>query len=266
MQALQREILSQVAAGTISAEEGASRLEALEAGPAPAAPAQAAAQAAAAPPVPAARRVKVVANIGMIEIAGDPSVAFVTADGPHRARQEGDTMVIDHLPFGDEDNFTFGGDSLRHIVRKSFDLQRRDLTVRMNPDLALVVSTKAGDVRVEGVHGPISAEVKAGNCTISDFRSALNLVVQAGSLTATGRLDGGASKVRCQMGSVRINLEQGSSVRINARTTLGDVAIEGAGTLGTAAAGSVGKVVTIGGGAGTLDLDCTMGDVKVVAD
>jgi hypothetical protein len=265
MQDLQREILSQVAAGTISAEEGASRLEALEAGPAPTATGSTAAPAATAPSVPATRRVRVVANIGMIEIAGDPSVAFVTADGPHRARQEGDTMVIDHLPFGDDDNFTFGGDSLRRIVRKGFDLQRRDLTVRMNPDLALVVSTKAGDVRVDGVHGPISAEIKAGNCTISDFRSPLNLVVKAGSLSATGRLDGGASNVRCQMGSVRINLEKGSSVRINARTTMGDVAIEGAGTLG-ATAESVGKVVTLGGGAGTLDLDCTMGDIKVVAD
>src|SRR5713226_8443542 len=111
-------------------------------------------------------------------------------------------MVIDHLAFRDEDNFSFDSDTLRRIVRGSFDLQRRGLTVRMNPALALVVSTKAGDVRVHGVHGPISAEVQAGNCTISDFHDALNLVVQAGSLSAVGRLDGGASKVRCQMGSV----------------------------------------------------------------
>jgi hypothetical protein len=261
---LQREILNQVATGTISAEEGAARLEALEAGPAPAVEAQAAAPVAAAPSVPATRHVKVVANIGMVEIAGDPSVAFVTADGPHRARQEGDTMVIDHLPLGDDDNFSFGSNTLRRIVRKGFDLQRRGLTVRMNPDLALIVSTKAGDVQVDGVHGPISAEIQAGNCTISDFRSPFNLVVQAGSLNAIGRLDGGASKVRCQMGSVKINLEKGSSVRISARTTMADVAIEGAAV--GAATGSVGNVVTIGGGAGTLDVDCTMGDGKVVAD
>jgi hypothetical protein len=265
MKDLQREILNQVATGTISAEEGAARLEALEGGPAPAAEAQTTAPTAAAPKVPATRQVKVVANIGMVEIAGDPSVAFVTADGPHRARQEGDTMVIDHLPLGADDNFSFGSDSLRRIVRKGFDLQRRGLTVRMNPDLALIVSTKAGDVRVDGVHGPISAEVQAGNCTISDFRSPLNLVVQAGSLTAIGRLDGGASKVRCQMGSVEINLEKGSSVRISAHTTMADVAIQGPATEGAAAA-SVGNVVTIGGGAGTLDVDCTMGDVKVVAN
>jgi hypothetical protein len=265
MKDLQREILNQVATGTISAEEGATRLDALETSPAPAASAQATTPPSAVPSAPATRQVRVVANIGTVEIVGDPSVAFVTADGPHRAHQEGDTMVIDHLPFGDDGNFTFGGDALRHIIRKSFDIQRRGLTVRMNPDLALAVSTKAGDVRVDGIHGPISAEVQAGNCTISDFRGPLNVVVQAGSLNASGRLDGGASRVRCQMGSVKINLEKGSSVRISARTTMADVAIEGAATAG-ATAGSVGNVVTIGGGAGTLDLDCTMGDVKVVAN
>lgn len=264
MKDLQREILNQVATGKISAEEGAAQLEALETGPTPTAEAGTRPTAASSPAAPATRQVKVLANIGTAEIVGDPSVVFVTADGPHRARQEGDTMVIDHLPIGHDEGFSFGGDVLRRVFRQGFDMERRSLTVRMNPDLALVLSTKAGDVRVEGVHGPISAEVQAGNCTISDFRSPINVVVQAGSLNASGRLDGGASKVRCQMGEVRINLEKGSSVRVRARTTMGEVAIEGAAAEG-AAASKVGNVVTIGGGAGTLDLDCTMGDIKVVA-
>lgn len=264
MKDLQREILNQVATGTISAEEGAARLEALESGSVPAPEAPRTAPAAAATSVPATRQVKVLANIGTAEIVGDPSVAFVTADGPHRARQEGDTMVIDHLPLGDDDNFSFGSDTLRRIVRRGFDLPHRGLTIRMNPDLPLVVSTKAGDVRVDGVHGPISAEVQAGNCTISDFRSPLNITVQAGSLTATGRLDGGASKVSCQMGEVKINLERGSSVRISAHTSMGAVAIEGAVTA-AADAVSIGRVVTVGGGVGTLDVSCALGDVRVVA-
>jgi hypothetical protein len=260
---LQREILNQVATGTISAHEGAARIEALEAGPVPAAEGRA--PVGTAPSVPEPREVRVLANIALAEIVGDPSVAFVTADGPHRARQEGDTIVIDHHPLGDDDNFSFGGDTLRRIAHRAFDLPHRGLTIRMNPDLALTVSTKAGDVRVDGVHGPITAEVQAGSCTISDFRSPLNLVVQAGSLSATGRLDGGASKVRCQMGEVTIRLEKGSSVRISAHSTMGDVAIEGAAMVG-AVAGSVGRVARVGAGAGTLDVDCTMGDVKVVAD
>jgi hypothetical protein len=260
----QREILNQVATGAISAEEGAARLESLEAGPAPV-EAPAAAPVATAPSGGSTRQVKVVSQIGTAEIVGDPSVAFVTADGPHRARQDGDTMIIDHLPIGEDDNFSFGGDSGRRVLINGFDIQRRRLTVRMNPDLALIATVQAGNVRVDGVHGPISADVQAGNCTISDFRNPLNVVVQAGNVSAIGRLDGGASKVRCEMGSVKISLEKGSSVRITARTTMGKVGIEG-GATHTSAAARDSKVVTIGGGVGTLDVDCTMGNVKVVMD
>jgi hypothetical protein len=247
-----REILTQVAAGTITAEEGAARLDSLEA-PAPSAPAA----------TTTGRRVKVVSQFGSAEIIGDPSVAFVMADGPHRARQEGDTMVIEHDPIEDDETFSFGGS--RRIVINGFTMQRRKLIVRMNPDLALFANVQAGSIRIDAVHGPITGEVQAGNCTVSDFRDALNLVVQAGNVQATGRLDRGASKVRCEMGSVKINLEKGSSVRINAHATMGKVAIEGAISqrAGTAQAG---REATIGSGAATLEVECTMGTVKVTAD
>lgn len=258
MKDLQREILSQVAAGTISAEEGAARLEALEA-----APPQASTTTTAAPPETAApagiRLVKVVATLGSADIVGDPSVDFAVADGPHRARQDGDTMVIEHAPFDDDDTFTFGRGESRRIVINGLDWQRRKFTVRMNPSLPLLVNLQAGNARVEGVHGPITSELQAGNCTVEDFRGPLNLSVQAGNVNATGRLDSGSSKVRCEMGSVKIALERGSSVRIRARSTMGKVSIEGEGhSMGTA-----GKDVTIGGGSGSLDIDCTMGNVKV---
>lgn len=169
-------------------------------------------------------------------------------------------MVIEHEPFDDADSFAFGRG--RHIATNGLDVRRRRLTVRMNPDLALVASVQAGNVRVDGVHGPITSDVQAGNCKVSDFRGTLNLSVQAGNITASGRLDRGASKVRCEMGSVKINLEKGSSVRITARTTLGKVAIEGEKDE-RAAVGPSGREVVIGSGDATLDLECTMGSVKV---
>src|SRR5947209_7124931 len=86
---------------------------------------------------------------------------------------------------------------------------------------------RAGDVRIEGVHGPISGSVQAGNCVVRDFRAPLDLAVQAGELTAIGRLDSGSSKLRCQMGEMNITLQKGSSVRIKARAHLGDVRIDG---------------------------------------
>jgi hypothetical protein len=258
MNDLRREILTQVAAGSITAEEGAARLDFLES-PAPA-------PAPAPPPQPSritGRHVKVVSQFGSAEIVGDPSVDFAVAGGPHHARLQGDTMVIEHVPF-DEDTFSFSHGE-RRIAINGFDIQRRKLTVRMNPDLALTADVQAGNVRVDGVHGPITSEVQAGNFKVSDFRGPLNLVVQAGNVTASGRLDSGASKVLCEMGSVKVNLERGSSVRISAHTTLGKVAIEGAGAEQAGAARS-GRDVTIGSGTATLDIECTMGSVKVSAE
>ena len=262
MNDLRREILTQVAAGTLTAEEGAARLEALEA------PAPPTATPDPAPAVsgPKGRHVKVISQFGSAEIVGDPSVAFAIADGPHRARQDGDTIVIEHQPLDEDDSFAFGPSGARpRIVLNGMTIARRQLTVRMNPDLALTADVQAGNVRVDGVHGPITSEVQAGNFKVSDFRGPLNLVVQAGNVTASGRLDRGASKVRCEMGQVKINLEKGSSVRVTAHTTMGKIAIEGNGAeLG--GAGRSAREVTIGSGAGTLAIDCTMGSVKVSTD
>jgi hypothetical protein len=266
MKDLQREIVIQVAAGKITAEEGAARLQSLDEAEVLTPPAAPAGEAPAASGDPATRRVKVVSQMGSAEIVGDPSIAFVVAEGPHRARQDGDTMVIDHVPFEENDNFVFG----RHVVGGQVKLaeiwrggdSRRKLIVRMNPKLALHASVQAGSVRIEGVQGPIEGEVQGGNCQVSGFRGPLNFVIQMGNLSAGGRLDGGESKIRCEMGSVRINLEKGSSVRVTARTTLGKVSIEGAGA-GNVGVGQTVKEITVGSGAGTLDCDCTMGNVKV---
>jgi len=259
MKDMRREILNQVAGGTISAEEGAARLEALEQ---PASASGAAAASVAPPPQPVltgatVRKVKVVSQFGAAEIVGDPSVAAAVADGPHRARQDGDMMVIEHQPFEESDTFTFGHGGDRRIVVNGFDWQRRKLVVRMNPDLELITTVQAGNVKVDGVHGPITTEVQAGNCVLADFRGPLNVSVQAGSITANGRLNHGASKVRCEMGSAKIHLEKGSSVRITARTQMGKIAVDGA------LVGGEGNEVTVGAGEGALDVYCTMGNVKV---
>jgi hypothetical protein len=262
MKDLQREIVNQVASGKISAEEGAARLESLEA-------VEATSQAGSAGsprPTPAGvatNRVRVTSVIGAAEIVGDPSVTYAVAEGPHRARQDGDTMVFEQGQFDENDHFSFGNGD-RRIAINSMDIGRRKLKVRMNPHLALSVQVNAGSLRIEGVHGPISGDVLAGSCRISDFEAPVDLSIQAGNLTASGRLDSGASKVRCEMGNVTINLEKGSSVKVTAHTTMGKVAVDSGGGE-PMFLGQSGKEVTVGSGAGSLDIDCTMGNVRVSA-
>jgi hypothetical protein len=262
MKDIRREIVNQVAAGTISAEEAAARLDSLDsvesASPAgvsrPAPPAFS--------PVPSStRRVRVTSAIGSAEIVGDPSVAYAVAEGPHRVRQDGETMIIEQGPLDELDHFTFSRGDRRALI-DTMDIGRRKLKVRMNPDLALAVQANAGSLRIDGIHGAITGEILAGSCKISDFASPLDLSIQAGSLAASGRLAGGASKIRCEMGNVTINLEKGSSVKVTARTTLGKVAVDGGGGE-QIVLGQSGKEVTVGSGAGSLDIDCTMGNVRV---
>jgi Putative adhesin len=243
MNDLRREILSQVASGTISAEQGAARLTALESEPAPAATPAA--------PVTAVKLIRIVARFGNTEVIGDPSVAFAVAEGPHGVRQDGDTMVIDQSPMSDETIFTFSRPRIRMSI-PGFETDRK-LIVRMNPSIALTASVQAGNLSIEGVQGAVKGDIKAGNCHISEFRGPIDLNVIAGNITASGRLDGGASAIRCKMGEVRVALARTSSVRINAHTTMGDVAIEGDGV----------KDRIVGAGAGTLDIDCLMGNVRV---
>jgi hypothetical protein len=259
MKDLQREILNQVATGKITAEEGASRLESLEATEAPPSAEAAIARSSGA----GTRRVRVASQVGSTEIVGDPTVAYAVAEGPHRARQDGDTMVIEHAALDDNDHFSFGPDA-RRLVINGMDIGRRRLKVRMNPELALQASVNAGSLRIEGVKGPITGEVLAGSCRIAGFAGPLDLTIQAGNLSASGTLSSGLSKIRCEMGNVTINLEKGSSVRVTARTTIGKVAIDTDGKE-PVTLGQTGKEVTVGAGRSGLDIDCTMGNVRVSA-
>jgi hypothetical protein len=253
MKDLQREILSQVAAGTLSAEEGAARLEALETEPIafPSRPAPTSDSGS------GVKQVRVFARLGNTEIIGDATVSYAVAEGPHKAHQEGDTMIIEQSPLDGEVGFEFSRPEGR-IRIPSVDIGGK-LIVRMNPALALATKTQAGNLRISGVTGAVSAEVQAGNCDIADFRGSMNLKVTAGNVTAKGHLDSGASAIRCQMGEVRVVLDKSSSVRIRARTTLGEIAFENIEPTGK-------SEVTIGSGAGTLDCDCTMGTIRIAVE
>lgn len=251
-----REILNQVAVGAITAEEGAARLEALEGEPsAVAQPTPLAGQ----PSAPAAagaavRQVRVVTRFGNTEVIGDPTVSYAVAEGPHRARQDGDTMVIDQSLLGGDSGFEFIRPQGR-VKIPAFDFGSK-LTVRMNPALALSAKVQAGNLSIQGLRGPVTGDIQAGNCSLSDFRGPIQLNVSAGEITARGRLDGGASAIHCKMGDVRVVLEKTSSVRITAQSLMGDVSIAGADATG-------GHQLTLGSGDGTLDCDCMMGTVRI---
>jgi len=243
----QRDILSQVAAGALSPEEAAARLHELE-------------RRDTAEPG-AVRRVRVVRQMGPAEVVGDPSVREVTVEGPHNVRREGDLLVVCGESELRDGGFSFGREAGR------FALHMHDgphqLLVRMNPALALEATVTAGTFRVRGVTGPIRAEVQAGSTRIEGAAGPLELSVQAGSLRAGGRILDGTSHIRCEAGSVHLHLERGSSARVVARTTLGKISLPRSAAW---IVGAGGREATIGTGRATIDIETTMGTVRVTSD
>jgi hypothetical protein len=253
-----RKILEKVAAGQMDPGEAAEALSALDAPAAPAEPK---------PPsgngesewVPrepkvnigpsegdaGSRRVRVVrvdANFRPVEIIGDEGVQEAVAEGAHRIRWEGDTLVIDgaagmdDIDFDDDDDhdrgfgewFRVGGPLIRKGMRVNYgprggEYRPRPLRVRMNPDVGLDARVEAGPLKIIRVHGPIKARVAAGPLKIEDFESPIDVRVAAGKVDASGRIDHGESTIDCDAGKVTLHLKRGSHARVSASATLGKV-------------------------------------------
>ena len=97
-----RSILSQVAEGTLSPDEAAERLAALDEPSASdrsggsGSPSQTAAGGdRGLPPGAPAARIRIVGSVRMVDIIGDPTVKEAVAEGPHDARREGDLLIIE---------------------------------------------------------------------------------------------------------------------------------------------------------------------------
>jgi hypothetical protein len=209
--------------------------------------------------------------LGTAVIVGDSQVLEAVAEGPHVAEREGDTLVIRNAIDEGEDAHGYfhsrrGGIRIRTGPRSRLSIggvEMQPLRVRMNPRLALELESQAGSIRISGVEGPIKAGIQAGSLNIDGFRGPLDLSVQAGSLRGSGILDQGVSRITCEAGSVRLYLERGSSVRVRARSTLGKVSL---GDSDTVSVGGGVEEMVIGAGQATLEIDSTMGSVKIVGD
>jgi hypothetical protein len=109
--------------------------------------------------------------------------------------------------------------------------------------------------------------VLAGSAYLEHVTGPLDVVAHMGSVKLNGVIDSGTSRIRCEAGSVYVQLLRGSSVKVRARSVLGRVALpEPAGVgRGSYAIGDDREVV-VGGGAALLEIETNMGSVKVGSD
>ncbi|TMD10146.1 MAG: hypothetical protein E6J02_02115 [Chloroflexi bacterium] len=245
-----RKLLDRVASGDVSPEEGRRILDDLVSD--------------ASGDVPLERRrvrqVRVVRTTANAEIVGDAAIREVIAVGADASRRDGDTLVIDGF-HGNGDGDGDGDGARLRLHRRDHRLSRADngesLRVRMNPNLPLEVEGRAGSVRVRDVMGPIRCAALAGSTSIEGFVGPLNVSLNAGSIRLRGRLDRGHSTVSCGAGSILINLEAGSSVRVSTRSASAHVRMDGR---------KEGHEWVIGDGRATLVIETTTGSIRLTSD
>jgi hypothetical protein len=241
-----RTILLRVADGTLLPDEAARLLSDLD-GPAD--------EAGAPPPPPDARpeRVRIAGDFGVTRVVADASIAEAVVEGPHRVRRDGTTLVIQSDPmFDDGRGFRF------HDWSR---IRQRAVSVRVNPDLPLEIELAAGTLSVTGARAGVKAHVSAGNAAIDGIRGPLDLFVAAGNLRVSAVVTGDRNRVQCEAGNARVNLEPGSSVRVNARASLGRVRMpDGTGTTGIMGDG---RDYVVGAGEGRLDVETSFGNVVI---
>ena len=254
METTRREILNQVASGTLTPVEAATRLDEAERATA------------ASPPTPEAtggsglRGVRVSSTFGRIVVLGDAAVDQATAEGPCVARREDDIFVIEGEPLSDDD-FSFNRRTGGHWWNT---FREQTVTVRMNPRLELWITADAGSVSVREVLAPIHAEVQAGSLSVQGFAGPLDLAASAGSIRGEGTLREGSSRIRCEMGSVRITLAPDYDVAVSATAQMGKVKLEDS-KEGGGGAWSFGQRhdAVYGAGAASLVIESQMGSVVV---
>jgi hypothetical protein len=204
--------------------------------------------------------VRVRSDYGRLIVLGDASVAEATAEGPHLARHEGGILVIESDQSYDGD-FWFGRRDGGHWWDS---LRGPTVTVRMNPHLELWFSADAGSVTVRDIRAPIHGEVQAGSLLIQGFAEPIELATSAGAIRAEGSLKAGSSRIRCEMGSVRLALTADSDVRVTAVANMGKVSLDdGTDVRGGGRSWGQRQEAVFGSGAASLDIESQMGSITV---
>lgn len=255
-----REILEQVAAGRLDPTEAARLLDQIDDAKAqPTADNGATGRAVTAPEI---TRVQVRGTSRRVRIVGDPTVATVAVDGQHTVRRDGSTLHVagesEIVPTDGAFTLLAGG-RWREVADRFQNVgQALELRVRVRPDLAVGAEVIAGSLQVDDVPALDHVRVTAGSLRVRGLHGPIDLLVQAGSAQVETRQVGGHSRMRCESGSLQLDLLDGSDVRVRADVQLGRFVTEP-----ERRGRDRNRDVVVGTGAAEVDIEVVMGNVTV---
>jgi hypothetical protein len=202
-------------------------------------------------------RVSVRAVGRRVRIASESRVSTASVDGAHVLRRTGSVLEISS---DGELGASIDGFTLLRPPRSLDDVRNlglgKELFIRVNPNLLVDVELTAGSLTTEDVRFLGKVRVTAGGAKLNGVEEAQDVLVQAGQATVTGRIATGRSRIRCESGSLVVNLDDDSNVTVRAESQLGKVTWAGGHS-------GAGDEVVMGNGAARLDVGVVMGHATV---
>lgn len=194
-----------------------------------------------------------------VRIIGDPAVATASAEGPHVLRRNG--SVLEVTSDGDIGP-SLDGFTLLRPPRSLDDIRAlglgKELLLHVNPSIIVDIELTAGSLTTEKVPYLGKVRVTAGGAVLNDVSEVNDVLVQAGTTLVKGVIVTGRNRIRCESGSLTVQLGSASNVTVHAEAQLGKVSWSGAHS------GAADEVV-LGDGSARLDLAAVMGWVSVKA-
>ncbi len=192
-----------------------------------------------------------------VRIIGDSSVATAAAEGPHVLRRNGSVLEV---ASDGEVGPSLDGFSLLRPPRSLDDLRSlglgKELVLRVNPSIVLDVELTAGTLSSTDVPYLGKVRVTAGSAVLDGVAEASDILSQAGQVTLSGSITSGRSRMRCESGSMTINLGDDSNVVVHGESQLGRIAWAGQHTENA-------DEVVMGNGSARLDVSVVMGYATV---
>jgi len=210
---------------------------------------------------PAVTSITILAGGVKLVVVADPTVATAVAEGPHAARHDGSTLVIE-APRGDGYQVQGRPKYLGWVPAVWTGGRGEKVTVRVNPDLPLTVEASACSIEVTGLHSALTVKADAASVKVREHRGTLHGTARMCSVSIRGAITGESSFL-CEFGGLDLRLDAESDVVVHAVAEMGSLKLGGDHV--SQDASGMGMRGSTGNGAHSFDLTVRMGSVSVVA-
>ena len=208
-----------------------------------------------------------------VQVLTDPTVAQLHVQGKHSIQRTGSTLVVttagplddDESAPGDRGRTPTGGrfsfNDLPRTIAWARSWRDHQLTIRVNPALAVELDVTGTDLKLSGLTAGLRAHLVASSLKADKMRCEVNVESISSSVKLTA-IPTGASRIYCESSSVRLSLPAGADLTISASNRMGRLALPDLPVSTLPFEGETSEV-TIGAGRDRLTVEAVMSSVSV---